>query len=391
MQGVILGTAPYMSPEQARGKPLDTRTDVWAFGCVLYETLTGKRAFSGSTTTDVLARILEREPDCSLLPGAMPENVRCLLRRCLQKDPHRRLRGIGDARIELEDTLAGRVPQAAAPKAIPRRAILIAALAGLLLGVSGAGLWIWRQARAAAPPPVVRFSFDLPADQPMRPTWNAQLMFSPDGSMIAYSHSVGDMEATFLRRLGELEAKPLAGAPGMSIPVFSPDGRYLLLMDNMQSALMKAALSGGAPVSFAPYDMAFRGDWALDNFYYWTTHYFGPIVRTPGSGGKSEPVTELDLGRQERTHRHAQLLPGGKAIILTVSSGGIQSFDDARIDLCELATKKRRTLVQGGFSPRYSPSGHIVYARGGSLYAVPFDARRLEVTGPRSKSSTAFS
>ncbi|NWG13627.1 MAG: protein kinase, partial [Acidobacteria bacterium] len=380
-QGVILGTAPYMSPEQARGKPLDTRTDIWSFGCVLYETLSGKRAFSGSTTTEVLAKILEREPDCSVLPGAMPENVRCLLRRCLQKDPHRRLRSIGDARIELEDTLAGRVPAAAAPRAAPRRAILIAALAGLLLGISAAGLWIWRQARAAAPPPVVRFSFDLPSDQPMKPTWNSQLMFSPDGTMLAYSHSVGDTEATFLRRLGELDAKPLAGAPGMSIPIFTSDGRYLLLMDYMQSALVKAALSGGAPVPFAPYDMAFRGDWGPDNYYYWTTHYFGPIVRTSSSGGKAEPVTELDLGRQERTHRHVQVLPGGKAIILTVSTGGIQSFDDARIDLCELGTKRRKTLVQGGFSPRYSPSGHIVYARAGGLYAVPFDTGRLEVTG----------
>jgi serine/threonine-protein kinase len=150
----------------------------------------------------------------------------------------------------------------------------------------------------------------------------------------------------------------------------------------MKSALMKVALSGGAPVLFAPYDMAFRGDWGPDNNYYWTTHYFGPIVRTAGFGSQPEPVTELDLRREERTHRHVQFLPGGEAIILTVSSGGIQSFDDARIDLCRLDTKKRITLVQGGFSPRYSPSGHIVYARAGSLYAVPFDLKRLEVTGP---------
>jgi serine/threonine-protein kinase len=379
--GVLLGTAPYMSPEQARGKPLDTRTDIWSFGCVLYETLTGKQAFPGTTTTDVLAKILEREPEWSLLPGAVTENIRCLLRRCLQKDPHRRLRGIGDARIELEDTLAGRIPPVAAAQAASRRPILIATLAGLLLGILGVDLWVWSRAESTVPPPIVRFSFDLPPDQPMKPTWNAQLMFSPDGGILAYSHSVGDAETTFLRRLGELDAKPLASAPGMSIPVFSPDGRYVLLMDSMQSALKKAALSGGAPVLFAPYDMAFRGDWALDNYYYWTTHYFGPIVRTPASGDKQEPVTELDLGRQERTHRHVQVLPGGKAIMFTVSTGGISSFNDARIDLYTLDTKKRKTLVQGGFSPRYSPSGHIVYAHGGSLFAIPFDTKSLEVTG----------
>ena len=379
---VIVGTAPYISPEQTRGKPVDTRADIWAFGCVLYETLVGKRAFPGSTTTEVLARILEREPDWSALPAALTENIRCLLRRCLQKDPYRRLRSIGDARIELEDTLAGRIPLVAAPRAVPRRAILIAALAGLLLGIFGGVLWILGRGPKAVPPPVVRFGFDLPPDQPMKPTWNAQLMFSPDGASLAYSHSVGDMEATFIRGLGELEAKPFASAPGMSVPVFSPDGRYVLLMDSMQSSLKKAALSGGAPVLFAPYDMAFRGDWASDDYYYWTTHYFGPIVRTSASSGKQEPVTQLDLGAQERTHRHVQVLPGGKAIMFTVSTGGIQSFDDARIDLCALDAKKRKTLVQGGFSPRYSPSGHIVYAHGGSLFAVPFDVNGLEVTGP---------
>jgi serine/threonine-protein kinase len=152
-------------------------------------------------------------------------------------------------------------------------------------------------------------------------------------------------------------------------------------MDPQQMVLKKAALSGGAPVFFAPYDMAFRGDWAPDNYFYWTTHFFGPIVRTPASGGKEERVTELDQEKQERTHRHAQMLPGGNAIIFTVAEGGIESYDDAHIDAHTLATRRRKTLVQGGFCPRYSPSGHLVYARGGGLYAAPFDARRLEVTG----------
>ncbi len=383
VQGMIVGTAPYMSPEQARGMPLDTRTDVWSFGCLLYEMLARKRAFAGSTTTEVLARILEREPDWTQLPAVVPENIRCLLRRCLQKDPRCRLHSIGDARIELEETLAGRVGVAAGARPVSRRMIAAVGLAGLLLGISGAVLWTLMRVPAAAPHPVVRFAFDLPPDQPMKPTWNAQLMFSPDGRTLAYSHNVGDVETTVFRRLEELEAKPLAGTSGMTIPVFSPDGRYVLLMDPMQSALKKAAVSGGAPILFAGYDMAFRGDWALDNYYYWTTHYFGPIVRTPAAGGdRPEPVTELDLSKQERTHRHVQVLPGGKAIMFTVSTGEITSFDDARIDLYTLDTKKRRTLVQGGFSPRYATSGHIVYARGGGLYAVPFDAARLEVTGP---------
>jgi serine/threonine-protein kinase len=165
------------------------------------------------------------------------------------------------------------------------------------------------------------------------------------------------------------------------MPLFSPDGRYLMLLNPPEMRLKKAALSGGAPVFFADYDFAFQGDWAADGYYYWTTHYFGPIVRTPESGGKEEPVTELNLGKLERTHRHAQVLPGGDVIVFTVSSGGMDSFDDARIDAHVLRTKERKTLVQGGFRPLYSPSGHLVYARGGSLYAVPFDAGSLAVTG----------
>jgi serine/threonine-protein kinase len=403
--GVILGTAPYMSPEQACGKPLDVRTDIWSFGCVLYEALTGVRLFKGATTTEVLAKIMEREPDWTLLQAPVPENIKSLLRRCLQKDPRRRLRSIGDARIELEETLAGQAPVAPAIVQPSRRsAILVAALTGLLLGGLGAGLWIWRQAWATATPLAVRFSLDLPQGQSFNPTWNPSLMFSPDGRTLAYAPVVRDdgqtgmtgganmmmprvreSTTTFLRRLDELEARPLTEAPMMGIQAFSPDGRYLLLQDGMRQAIMKAPLSGGAPVRLATADMVFRGDWAPDNYYYWTTHYFGPIVRTPTSGGKQEPVTELDIEKQERSHRHAQVLPGGKAIIFTVSYGGIDSFDDARIDVVTLDTRKRQTLVQGGFCPRYSPSGHIVYARGGSLYAVPFDAKSLEVTGSPTK------
>jgi hypothetical protein len=150
----------------------------------------------------------------------------------------------------------------------------------------------------------------------------------------------------------------------------------------MAQAVKRVAVSGGAPVLLANADMAFRGDWASDNYYYWTDGYFSPIVRTPSSGGKAETVTQLDLEKQERTHRHTQMLPGGRALIFTVSAGGMDSFNDARIDAYALDSKRRKTLVQGGFSARYSPSGHIVYARGGSLYAVAFDAKRLEVTGP---------
>ena len=379
--GMIVGTVPYMSPEQAAGKPMDSRTDIWSFGCVLYEMLSGKRAFTGSSTTEVLASILQSEPDWGALPEGVPENVQCLLRRCLRKDPRTRLRDIGDARIELDDTLAGRVQPAAPPPRSIRTPVAAAAAAGVLVGLALAGTWAWNRVAAAGPPSVVRFAFDLPQGQAFRPTWNPNLAFSPTSETLAYSIS-GPPSTTYLRRLDELDSKPLASAPGMGIPVFSPDGRYLLGMDTANLMLKKVALSGGAPVPFASYDMAFRGDWAPDNYYYWTSHYFGPVIRTPGSGGKEERVTELDLDKQERTHRHPQMLPDAKTLIFTVSTGGIESFDDASIQAYNLQTKSRKILVQGGFFPLYSRSGHILYARAGNVYAVPFDASRIEVTGP---------
>ncbi len=241
---------------------------------------------------------------------------------------------------------------------------------------------------------------DLAQGEYFNPSWNPLLRFSPDGNTLAYSPMVssdrqaallggmsmmmlgsGESVMSFLRPLDGIEAKPLIDAPMMAIHAFSPDGRYVLLQDDMHQVIKKAALSGGAPLQVAAVDMAFRGEWAPDGYYYFTNGYFSPIVRIPTSGGKQETVTSLDLERQERSHRHAQMLPGGKAIIFTVSSGGIESFDDARIDAFSLDTGKRKTLVQGGFCPRYSPSGHLIYARAGSLYAVPFDPKALDVNG----------
>ena len=378
-KGMIVGTPAYMSPEQVCGKPLDSRTDIWAFGCVLYEILSRRKVFAGDSLPELIAAVMERQPDWRALPTEAPSRVRCMLRRCLEKDPRKRWRDIGDARLELEEVLSGTAEEEAAP--VKRRAFWPAIAAGFVLGAAAIGAWVWMQARAATPPPVVRFSFDLPQGERFNPTWNSLLMFSPDGGTIAYTYTTGGRRMAFLRRLDSLEAKPLADAPGLNVYSFSPNGRSVVMQDPMTQAVQKAAVSGGAPVPFASADMAFRGDWAPDNYYYWTTHYFGPIVRTPLSGGQPEPVTELDLEKQERTHRHAQMLPGGKALIFTVSSGGMESFDDARIDAYTLGTKQRKTLVQGGFSARYSPGGYLVYAREGNLYAASFDAKNLEVTG----------
>lgn len=381
-EGMILGTAAYMSPEQARGKTVDRRADIWGFGCVLYETLTGKQAFCGETTSDLLVAILDREPDWEALPESTPANVRTLLRRCLQKDLQGRLRDIGDARLELEEALAGRLTEAVPvmrPRA-SRRLLIAAVLAGVVIGAAAVGLWVWRHAGGAAPPRVVRYAIDLPQGKRILPTWDVNFAFSPDSKTLLYPINFPPT-GIHSRSVNDLESRVLPEAKGLSRPIYSPDGRWLAMADSDKGFLVKIPLSGGAPVSIAPVEQMFSGDWGSDGYIYWTNQLISGIIRTPENGGKEEPVTQLDLEKQERNHRFAKLLPGGKALIFTVASGGIDSYNDARIDAFDLSTKQRKPLIQGGTSARYSPSGHIVYARGGSLYAVPFDPGRLEVTG----------
>jgi eukaryotic-like serine/threonine-protein kinase len=382
--GVVLGTAPYMSPEQARGLSVDTRTDVWAFGAVLYELLTGARAFPGPTITDILAQILERDPDWTRLPATLPVAVRTLLQRCLKKDPRRRLHDIADARLDLEDALAEGVSTTMAVPHQPQagKPLLAGLATGLVIGAIALGIWTWRSAAPAAPPRVARFTIDLPPGQRIVPNWNTHFTFSRDSKTLLYlANAVTGIVGLHERRLDEVESRLLPDGQGLGNPIYSPDGRWLAAVDRNKALLVKIPLGGGAPLPITPVEMAFQGDWGSDGYLYWTNQLIGAVIRTPENGGKNEPVTELDVARQERTHRYAKLLPGGKALIFTVGSGGVDSYDDARIDAFDLATKKRKPIVQGGTSPRYSPSGHIVYARSGSLYAVPFDTARLEATG----------
>ena len=382
--GTVMGTPAYMSPEQASGKAVDRRTDIWAFGCVMYEALTGKRTFPGDGTTDVLAGVLVRDPDWGALPATTPENIRSLLRRCLTKDPQSRLHDIADARLELEDALAGRV---AVTVTVPQRGragrlLLAGVAAGLVIGAIALGIWIWRSGGPSAPQRVVRFTIDLPPGQRIAPGWNTHFTFSRNSKTLLYLvNSVTGIVGLHERRLDEVESRLLPDGQGLRLPIYSPDGRWLAAGVPDKALLVKIPLGGGAPLPITPFEMPFAGDWGSDGYLYWTNQVIGAIIRTPENGGTTEPVTELDLAEQERTHRYAKLLPGGKALIFTVGSGGIDSYDDARIDAFDLATKKRTTIVRGGTSPRYSPSGHIVYARAGGLYAVPFDTARLEATG----------
>jgi serine/threonine protein kinase/WD40 repeat protein len=391
--GVIVGTAGYMSPEQARGKTVDKRTDIWAFGCVLYEMLSGRMAFTGDTTSDTIAAILEREPDWSTLPADTPRTLRRLLERCLEKEPKQRLRDIGDARLEVERLM--RSPDQEPDPAVAlqetgrwrRRTKLAVAAAVLLAVASGALVWfaLTRQP-TSADARVTRFSVDMPKGSVMVPTLNSNLALSPDGRFLAMTPLPGPVS---IRRLDGLDSQPLevTKAPNFrGSPVFSPDGTSISFVEGngiiaAVRPFFRAPLSGGPATKLADYDNFHGGDWADDGWIYWTNAYLGGIVRVRDTGGPIEKVTELDLKNGERSHRFAHLLPGGQALLFTVSFAGIDSYDDARVDLYDLNTRQRKTLITGGSAAVYSPSGHIVYARAGKLFAVPFDLDRREITG----------
>jgi serine/threonine-protein kinase len=210
-------------------------------------------------------------------------------------------------------------------------------------------------------------------------------MFSRDGRILTFNSPKLGYWLAYQRALEDLEVKPLVGIKQLGMGMFSPDDKWVVVLDNATPQMKKVARSGGAPVLITDVDMWGRGDWGADGYIYFTERYPGSINRIPENGGKKELVTTLDTEKQEFTHKHAQILPSGQAIIFTVVSAGMESYDDAHIDVQRLDTKQRKRLIEGGFCPRYSPSGHIVYARDGSLYAVPFDVGRLEVTGPALK------
>ena len=388
-EGVILGTAAYMSPEQARGKDVDKRTDVWAFGCVLYDMLTGRAAFAGDTLSDTIAAILTREPDWSRLPADVPEPVRRLLRRCLQKDLNRRLRDMGDARIELEDALGSSsddrqrsdsvIASGAAPDARTSRtrAPLVAAavFAAAVLGAAAYAALLDNDAprpRAAA-----QFLITLPGNERLVGLDFPSIALAPADTHIVYSATRGGSPRLVVRALASLEAQPLAGTEGALGPFFSPDGNWIAFFAS--GKLKKVPLAGGPVREIADAEIGFGGVWAPDNTIIFAPNNASALMRVSADGGATEPVTTLDTGRGEFSHRWPELLPDGKTILFTSGSDG--SWDDAEIVAQRIGSAERRTLVHGGSSPRYAATGHVLYVRGNVLYALPVDPKSLQPIG----------
>ncbi len=389
--GVVLGTAAYMSPEQARGKPVDKRTDIWSFGVVLYEALCGCRPFVGETATDLVAKILEREPDWSTLPPETPPIVQLLLRRCLAKDRNKRLRDIGDARIDIEQAIADptssmlRIGDAAisAADARIRRAVWRRSLPWVLTGMFAValamvGVSFWRATRPT-PKPVVRLEVVVSEKEPSPEDAGAQAVISPDGTHLAYVIGTWESWHLYLRTLDQLEGTLLAGTEEALNPFFSPDGQWVAFF--AKKKLKKVSVLGGAPQTLCDVtDAGYGGTWGTDGTIVFGTKSDG-VQRVSAAGGKVEELTKPDEANKNSSHRWPQFLPDGKAVIYTVSGGGVSDFNDATIELISLEAKQRRTLHRGGSYGRYVPSGHLVFVHKGTLFAAPFDLKRLELTG----------
>jgi Tol biopolymer transport system component len=448
--GKVLGTAAYMSPEQARGKELDKRTDIWSFGCVLYEVLARRKAFRGQTSSEYITAILSQEPDWEALPASTPENVQGILVRCLEKDPMRRLRDIGEARIELENAVTG---AATARTGTGRRLTAartarrggLGPWAALALGmlICAIGFVIYLK-RSNPPAPLARFGIELGAGESIPPTHSSQVAFSPDGRFVAYgatklpesaspmaampaaqagtmaspggmgSMPMGQSSGTgmgkgppmpsmpsapmpsmgsssmpamssmmgsqiYIRPIDQQAAWPIEGGVG-DAPFFSPDSKWLGFWDASTRSLRKVALSGGAPVKICDAVSGVSGAaWGPDGTIVFA---WFDLFRVPAAGGPPKVLLKVDEKAGERFYRHPSFLPGGKAILFTISNEDTESYDNGRIAVLSLETGEKKIVLEGGSSARYSPSGHLVYARGGKLLAAPFNLRKLQVTGP---------
>ena len=376
-EGIVLGTAAYMSPEQARGLAVDKRTDIWAFGCVLYKMLTGRRAFGGTTTTDVLAAILEREPDWSALPVATPLPIRRVMRRCLQKDLRRRLQDIGDGRVELEDTLTGTESAAEQPHAIANRRLewvpwLVAAIAVAI----AFGVFARFSRRAPDAETATARLTRLAMGMSGTGTPSGALAMTPDGSRVVYAGN-NDTQI-FVRSLDQLDPTPIFTAATPVNQVFvSPDGQWVGFLEG--GSLKKVAITGGPATTLVREGGS--GTWAPDD----TIIFDDPdravgLLRVSSNGGETSVLSRPDAARGELDHVSPAVLPGGRAVLFSIRAitGGIGA---AQVAVLDLTTGTQRVLIRGGSSPQFVPSGHLVHVSDGTLKAVAFDLATLETRG----------
>ncbi len=364
--GTVVGTPAWMCPEQMRGQQVDKRADIWAFGLLLFQFTTGMNPFERATVTETQAAVLTAEPDWTPLPV----ELRRLIRKCLEKDPTQRLRDIGDAWELLHK------PAEPEPIASRRRWLMAGAVLTL---ASVAGIAWWRTTPRRHESRTMRLDLDLGADFPLDASGAADLILSPEGSSLAFV-SGGRL---YLRALHDAAPKQVGAVSGVHTPFFSPDGRWIGFF--AQGKLRKIATTGENAVDLCPTSAYYAGGaWGPDGNIVASLSASGPLQVVSSSGGTPRPFTELDRAHGETTHRLPQFLPGGRAMLFTAHNA-ITGFDGADIDVMTLADRRRKRLIHGGTFGRYMASGHLLYVTRGTLYAVPFDADRLELTGAPAK------
>ncbi len=369
-EGVILGTASYMSPEQARGQTVDRRTDVWAFGCVLYEMLTGRRAFDGATTTDILAAVLDREPDWSVLPIGVPSVLRRVLRRCLEKDPKRRFRDIGDAGADIVEARAGDVRDDSArsqPSSKARVIGLTAAAVVVAVGV-GAAVWISRNSPSIPAARELRLEITTPWTKSLE-----GLAVSPDGAtIVTVAATSGIRTGLWLRELNSGISRPLGGSDGATYPFWSPDGRSIGFFAD--GKLKRIDLAGGAAQTLADAPNAQGGTWSRDGTILFTPTQILPIHRVTITGG-SIAVTRLEPS--QLGHLHPQFLPDGIHFLYFASG----TADKRGVYVARLDGSDVRRLMDANGPAIFAPPGYLLFVRGTVLFAQPFDPVKLALGG----------
>jgi len=374
--GMILGTAAYMSPEQARGKTVDKRADIWAFGAVLFEMLTGSQPFPGEDISHVLARVIERDPEWSALPPALPPALGTYLRRCLVKDPRQRVRDIGDVRLALEGAFETAVPHATASGSRPTSAAARALPWAVAAAFAVVAVLLWAPWRTHTPVdrPLVRLDLDLGSDVSLPvPGRASSVSISPDGTRLVYAS--GTPSKLFMRRLDQPKATELPGTQGAAAPFFSPDGQWIGFISGVK--VNKISVEGGAAVPVGS-EAGVGANWGEDGNVFIAARN---LLRIRDGGGVRETVAELRGG--ELALLNPEILPGGNAILFAADNPG--PVDKTTIEVVTLADRQRKTVVQGGASPRYlatgNGAGHLLYVNQATLFAIRFDLNTLTTRG----------
>jgi eukaryotic-like serine/threonine-protein kinase len=388
-EGTVLGTIQYMSPEQIEGKELDGRSDIFSLGAVLHEMLTGQRAFPGKSQLSVASAILEKEPEpISSIKPLTPPTLDHAVRHCLTKEPEKRWQSAADLASELQwiaeaGSQAGLPAPVISPRKVRERLAWVAVGAlGIALALVALGWWRDRTSTPATLP--VWLTAQIGSGVTLFTAGRGtSFALSPDGTRLAFiGQSGGDQKPhLYVRTLGQLEPIPLLDTDGADDPFFSPDGQWLGFFAD--GKLRKISVQGGAAVALCDVGDDRGGSWSEDGSIIFDNNLStGGLFKVSSAGGQAEMLTTLDESAGETTHRYPQALPGGKAVLFTANDQNYGvNFERANIKVYSLASHQSKTLVRGGFYGRYLPSGHMVYVRSGTLFTVPFDLNRLEVTG----------